>query len=61
MMDHLWVEPIEVNTFKAKALENAKQMQQSVIASAEKVGKVPPKYVLKELVGKGSFGRVYKA
>ncbi|RAL66877.1 hypothetical protein DID88_007659 [Monilinia fructigena] len=35
-------------------------MQASVIEAATKAGKEPPKYALVELIGKGSFGRVYK-
>ncbi|EHK15792.1 serine/threonine protein kinase, STE family, STE20-related [Trichoderma virens Gv29-8] len=46
---------------KQKALEDAKKMQNAVLESCTKAGKEAPQYELQELVGKGSFGRVYKA
>lgn len=55
---------LQVNPFaspiKIKAVEDARIMQQSVIDSARKASRDPPKYILLELIGKGSFGRVYK-
>jgi hypothetical protein len=59
-MDLLSVKSAERSSTKAKAVEDARQMQASVIEDAKKSGKEPPKYVLMELIGKGSFGRVYK-
>ncbi|ELR10288.1 hypothetical protein VC83_04580 [Pseudogymnoascus destructans] len=59
-MDRLQLRPVETSSVKARALEDAQQMQLSVDESAKKAGKAPPKYVLTELIGKGSFGRVYK-
>jgi len=59
-MDHLQVRLGESSSVKARALEDARQMQVSVNESAKKAGKAPPKYVLIDLIGKGSFGRVYK-
>lgn len=59
-MDKLQVRNTESLSVKAKALEDARQMQTSVIEAATKSGKEPPKYALLELIGKGSFGRVYK-
>jgi hypothetical protein len=59
-MDRLQLPPVESSSVKARALEDAQQMQLSVDESAKKAGKVPPQYVLTELIGKGSFGRVYK-
>ncbi|KAL5344392.1 hypothetical protein ACLOAV_010652 [Pseudogymnoascus australis] len=59
-MDRLQLRPVESSSIKARALEDAQQMQLSIDDSAKKAGKVPPKYVLTELIGKGSFGRVYK-
>lgn len=35
-------------------------MQKATVEAATKEGKDPPKYALIELIGKGSFGRVYK-
>ncbi|TFB06424.1 Serine/threonine-protein kinase nak1 [Trichoderma ghanense] len=51
----------DVSGTKQKALEDAKKMQNAVLESCSKAGKEPPQYQLQELVGKGSFGRVYKA
>jgi len=45
---------------RTKAIEDARAMQQTVIESCKKAGRDPPKYILLELIGKGSFGRVYK-
>ncbi|KAB8299166.1 hypothetical protein EYC80_001269 [Monilinia laxa] len=59
-MDKLQVRNTEPLSVKAKAIEDARQMQASVIEAATKAGKEPPKYALVELIGKGSFGRVYK-
>ncbi|QSZ29245.1 hypothetical protein DSL72_003757 [Monilinia vaccinii-corymbosi] len=59
-MDKLQVRNTEPLSVKAKAIEDARQMQASVIEAATKAGKEPPKYALIELIGKGSFGRVYK-
>lgn len=42
-------------------MNDAKKMQLSVMEDCKKTGKVPPKYNLLQLIGKGSFGRVYKA
>ena len=59
-MEKLQVRPAEFSSVKAKAIEDARQMQASVLEAATKIGKDPPKYALLELIGKGSFGRVYK-
>ncbi|KAF7871845.1 hypothetical protein EAF04_003952 [Stromatinia cepivora] len=59
-MDKLQVGNSEPVSVKTKAIEDARQMQASVIEAATKAGKEPPKYALIELIGKGSFGRVYK-
>ncbi|TGO08522.1 hypothetical protein BTUL_0204g00010 [Botrytis tulipae] len=59
-MDKLQVRNSEPVSIKTKAIEDARLMQASVIEAATKSGKEPPKYVLIELIGKGSFGRVYK-
>lgn len=45
---------------KAKAVEAARKMQASIIDDANKEGRDPPKYVLIEVIGRGSFGVVYK-
>ncbi|TEY63692.1 hypothetical protein BOTCAL_0152g00090 [Botryotinia calthae] len=59
-MDKLQVRDSEPVSIKTKAIEDARLMQTSVIEAATKSGKEPPKYALIELIGKGSFGRVYK-
>ncbi|PQE03382.1 serine threonine- kinase nak1 protein [Rutstroemia sp. NJR-2017a BBW] len=60
-MDRLEVRKSQSISVRTKAVEDARQMQASVLEAAAKAGKDPPKYVLLELTGKGSFGRVYKA
>ncbi|KAL5621493.1 hypothetical protein BROUX41_006393 [Berkeleyomyces rouxiae] len=46
---------------KQKAIEDAKKMQARVMSEAEKSSVDPPPYILEELIGKGSYGRVYRA
>jgi hypothetical protein len=60
-MDSLQVRPSDFSSVKSKAIEDARNMQTLVMTEANKLGQAPPKYVLLELIGKGSFGRVYKA
>ncbi|KAH6675691.1 STE/STE20/YSK protein kinase [Halenospora varia] len=60
-MESKLLRPVEVNSVKAKAEQDAKQMHQAVMAECAKTGKPPPPYGLTELIGKGTFGRVYKA
>jgi hypothetical protein len=59
-MDRLQARPIATSSSKARAVEDARLMQVSVIDNARRIGKDPPKYALLELIGKGSYGRVYK-
>jgi hypothetical protein len=59
-MDSLQVRTTDHNSVKTKAVEDARQMQTKVIEECAKSGKHPPPYGLIELIGKGSFGRVYK-
>jgi len=58
-MDKLQVRSSEISNVKAKAQEDAKKMQAHVLDECKKAGKDPPSYALVELIGKGSFGRVY--
>ncbi|GJN68567.1 serine/threonine-protein kinase nak1 [Purpureocillium lilacinum] len=51
----------EMSGTKQRALEDAKKMQRAVTEECAKSGREPPQYQLSELIGKGSFGRVYKA
>lgn len=46
---------------KQKAIEDADKMQRAIIRDCAENGRVLPPYALSELIGKGSFGRVYKA
>lgn len=48
-------------TSKAQAVDDAKAMQIATAEECRKSGQAVPPYDLKELIGKGSFGRVYKA
>jgi hypothetical protein len=60
MENRLTVRPVEMTAVKAKAVEDARIMQAKVSEECKKTGKDPPPYALEELIGKGSFGRVYK-
>ncbi|OAQ72243.1 serine/threonine-protein kinase nak1 [Pochonia chlamydosporia 170] len=51
----------EMSATRQKAFEDAKKMQKAVVEACTKSGKEIPRYQLSELIGKGSFGRVYKA
>ncbi|KAK5990498.1 Serine/threonine-protein kinase nak1 [Cladobotryum mycophilum] len=51
----------DISVTKQKALEDARKMQKAVVETCNKSGKEVPQYQLQELIGKGSFGRVYKA
>ncbi|KAI1813006.1 putative serine/threonine protein kinase [Poronia punctata] len=46
---------------RQKAIEDAQKMQAAVEKECDRTGKPVPDYHLTELIGKGSFGRVYKA
>ncbi|KAI1384925.1 kinase-like protein [Hypoxylon trugodes] len=46
---------------RQKAVEDARKMEEAVQEECAKSGKPAPQYRLTELIGKGSFGRVYKA
>ncbi|KAK0392789.1 hypothetical protein NLU13_2284 [Sarocladium strictum] len=60
-MASLQVRGPDFSVTKQKALEDAKKMQKLVADECNSAGKDPPPYQLSELIGKGSFGRVYKA
>ncbi|KAJ4144869.1 hypothetical protein LMH87_003737 [Akanthomyces muscarius] len=61
MMASLQVRGPDYSATKQKAFEDAKKMQKAVLEACKKTGKDIPQYQLSELIGKGSFGRVYKA
>ncbi|PTB75783.1 hypothetical protein M440DRAFT_1392292 [Trichoderma longibrachiatum ATCC 18648] len=46
---------------KHKAIEDARAAQAVVLRECAEAGREVPPYKLLELIGKGSFGRVYKA
>ena len=52
--------PPELST-KQKAVQDAQRVQASIEEECSVSGKAPPPYTLDELIGKGTFGRVYKA
>jgi len=60
-MDRLQARNSVLSVTKQKAMEDAKKMQATVQDECSKAGKDVPPYLLQELIGKGSFGRVYKA
>ena len=60
-MAHLSVYGADLSGTKHKAIEDAKKMQAIVEEECTKAGKEVPMYMMRELIGKGSFGRVYKA
>ncbi|KAK1754843.1 Serine/threonine-protein kinase nak1 [Echria macrotheca] len=60
-MDRLQVRNSVLSVTKQKAMEDAKKMQNVIQEECAKAGKDVPPYLLQELIGKGSFGRVYKA
>ena len=45
---------------KIRQIEKAKEMQQIVEERANRAGVEPPQYEFLELIGRGSFGRVFK-
>ncbi|KAI0877579.1 putative serine/threonine protein kinase [Hypoxylon argillaceum] len=60
-MERLQVLGAGTSASKHKAVEDAAKMQASVEEECARSGKPVPGYHLTELIGKGSFGRVYKA
>lgn len=61
IMATLQVAAADLSATKKKAIEDADKMQRSIIRDCVESGREPPPYSLSELIGKGSFGRVYKA
>ncbi|KAH8753893.1 STE/STE20/YSK protein kinase [Diaporthe sp. PMI_573] len=51
----------DLSATKKKAIEDADKMQKRIVRECGEAGRNPPPYALSELIGKGSFGRVYKA
>ena len=59
-MDSLAVPSSASSVVRNKALQDARLRQKEILALTEKLGIPPPNYALLELIGKGSYGRVYK-
>ncbi len=51
----------DLSATRQKAIEDAKLMQATVKDQCMAANQEVPPYILSELIGKGSFGRVYKA
>ncbi|KAJ0107994.1 hypothetical protein J7T55_008130 [Diaporthe amygdali] len=60
-MASLQIGVADLSATKKKAIEDAEKMQKRIVRERGEAGRDPPPYVLSELIGKGSFGRVYKA
>lgn len=45
---------------KARAIQQAKEMEALVAERAKRSGDEPPQYDFHELIGKGAYGRVFK-
>ncbi|ORY57470.1 kinase-like domain-containing protein [Pseudomassariella vexata] len=60
-MAHLSIRGPDWTSSRQKAIQDAAKMQIAVQEECARSGKAVPAYHLDELIGKGSFGRVYKA
>ncbi len=52
--------PAMVTGTKARAIQQAKEMETLVAERAKRSGDEPPQYDFYELIGKGAYGRVFK-
>lgn len=52
--------PAMVTGTKARAIQQAKDMEVLVAERAKRSGDEPPQYDFHELIGKGAYGRVFK-
>ncbi|KAF3001492.1 hypothetical protein E8E13_008823 [Curvularia kusanoi] len=52
--------PAMVTGTKARAIQQAKEMESLVAERAKRSGDEPPQYDFHELIGKGAYGRVFK-
>jgi len=55
-----YLDPFAAMGSRRKQIQDAKDMQQVVLERARRAGMEPPPYEFLELIGKGSFGRVYR-
>lgn len=60
-METLQIGAADLSATKKKAVEDADKTQRAIVRECAENGREPPPYALSELIGKGSFGRVYKA
>ncbi|GAP83744.1 putative STE STE20 YSK protein kinase [Rosellinia necatrix] len=60
-MTTLHVPPVDPSATKWKAIDDARRVYASIVKECRGAGRDPPPYIPRELIGKGSFGRVYKA
>lgn len=59
-MDLGRLDPFSAAGTKTKQVQDAKDMAQMIKERAARTGTAVPEYTFLELIGKGSFGRVYK-
>ncbi len=59
-MDSAFLTPLATSGPKARQVKDAQLMQQAVLERAQRTGETPPPYEFLELIGKGTYGRVYK-
>ncbi|KAK3077158.1 hypothetical protein LTS18_011065, partial [Coniosporium uncinatum] len=59
-MDENFLAPARAAGTKFRQVQDAKEMQQVIADKASFRGKTPPAYEFLELIGKGSYGRIYK-
>lgn len=52
--------PAMMTGTKARAIQQAKEMEVLVAERAKRSGDEPPQYDFHELIGKGAYGRVFK-
>lgn len=52
--------PPALSATRLRAMQDARKTQKAVVNMANKMNATPPPYVLEELSGKGTFGRVYR-
>ncbi|KAI1159868.1 kinase-like domain-containing protein [Nemania serpens] len=60
-MTTLHAPQVGLSATKWKAIDDARRVYASIVKECRGAGRDPPPYTPRELIGKGSFGRVYKA